>query len=228
MMTKVRLFALAATAAMVLGSCTENDNGEGETAKYITVSSGIGTMSRVTTNADGTQLFEAGDKIGVYAWTGSKDEVPPAAERVVDNAINTLGENGAWTAQPQMLWKDQVTPHFFAAVYPSTEVSISDLTKLSYKLDATNQTASDLLVATALDGVKAQNNPVQLKFDHMMAKLIVNLEYRNQFGGTPKVESLVVTNAVSDASVNLLAKAVTVAIDATRADQSLMATKANA
>lgn len=227
MKTKVYRFALAATVAVALGSCAESENGEGTTAKYITVSSGIGSMSRVATNDDGTQQFEAGDKIGVYVWTGSKDEAPAVADRVVDNAINTLGNDGTWTAQPQMLWKDQVTPHFFAAVYPSTEASISDLTKLSYQMDATDQSSSDLLVATSLDGVKAQNNPVQLKFDHVMAKLIVNLEYRNQFGGTPKVESLVVKNAVSDASVNLLTKAVTVATGATRADISVPAIKAN-
>lgn len=226
MKTKFCLFALVAVA-LTLGSCTESENGEGVTAKYITVSSGIGNMSRVTTVADGTQKFESGDKISVYAWTGSSEVAPTVADRVVDNAINTLGADGTWTAQPQMLWKDQVTPHFFAAVYPSTEASISDLTKLSYKLDVINQTASDLLVATSLDGVKAQSNPVQLKFDHVMAKLIVNLEYRNQFGGTPTVKSLVIQNAASDASVNFLTKAVTVATDAARADQSLIATKAN-
>jgi len=226
MKTKFCLLALA-TAALALGSCTESENGVGEPAKYITVSSGIGNMSRVTTKDDGTQQFEAGDKISVYAWTGSSEVAPTVADRVVDNVINTLGADGKWTAQPQMLWKDQATPHFFAAVYPSTEVSISDLTNLSYKLDATNQTSNDLLVATSLDGVKAQNNPVQLKFDHVMAKLIVNLQYRNQFGGTPTVKSLVIQNAASDASVNFLTKAVTVATDAARADQSLIATKAN-
>ena len=226
MKTKFCLLALA-TAALALGSCTESENGVSEPAKYITVSSGIGNMSRVTTKDDGTQQFEAGDKISVYAWTGSKDEAPAVADRVVDNAINTLGADGKWTAQPQMLWKDQVTPHFFAAVYPSTEVSNSDLTKVSYKLDVTNQTVSDLLVANSLDGVKAQNNPVQLKFDHVMAKLVVNLQYRNQFGGTPKVESLVIKNAASDASVNLLTKTVTVATDAARADVSIPTIKAN-
>lgn len=226
MKTKFCLLVLA-TVALALGSCTESENGMGEPAKYITVSSGIGNMSRVTTKDDGTQQFEAGDKISVYAWTGSSEVAPAVADRVVDNAINTLGADGKWTAQPQMLWKDQATTHFFAAVYPSTEASISDLTKLSYKLDATNQTSNDLLVATSLDGVKAQNNPVQLKFDHVMAKLIVNLQYRNQFGGTPTVRSLVIQNAASDASVNFLTKAVTVATDAARADQSLIATKAN-
>jgi len=226
MKTKFCLLALA-TAALALGSCTESENGVSEPAKYITVSIGIGNMSRVTTKDDGTQQFEAGDKISVYVWTGSSEVAPAVADRVVDNAINTLGADGKWTAQPQMLWKDQATPHFFAAVYPSTEVSNSDLTKVSYKLDVTNQAVSDLLVANSLDGVKAQNNPVQLKFDHVMAKLIVNLEYRNQFGGTPKVESLVIKNAASDASVNLLNKAITVETDAVRSDISIPTITAN-
>lgn len=226
MKTKFCLFALT-VAALALGSCSESENGGSEAAKYITVSSGIGNMSRVATNADGTQKFTAGDKISVYAWTGSKDAAPAVADRVVDNAVNTLGENGEWVAAPQMLWKDQATPHFFAAVYPSTETSLADLTKLAYTLDVNNQTSSDLLVATSLDGVKAQNNPVQLKFDHVMAKMTVNLEYRDQFGGTPTVTSLVVKNAASDAFVNLLTKAVAVASDAARAELAFPAVEPN-
>lgn len=227
MKTKFCLLALA-TAALALGSCTESENGMGEPAKYITVSSGIGNMSRVTTKDDGTQQFEAGDKISVYAWTGSKDEAPAVANRVVDNAINTLGADGKWTAQPQMLWKNLNDDHFFAAVYPALETSPSDLTKVAYTIDLTKQENCDLLVATSLEGIKAQNNPVQLKFDHVMAKIQVNLDYRNQWGGgAPTVTSVKVKNTSSSASLNLLTKAVTVDEQSTRSDLALSVNTAN-
>ncbi len=217
MKTKFCLFALA-TAALALGSCGESENGEASTAKYITISSGIGELSRVATNGEGTQVFEAGDKISVFAWTGSKDVAPAVADRVVDNAINTLGANGKWSAAPQMLWKNLEDNHFFVAAYPALASSPSDLTKVAYSLDLNKQEACDLLVATSLDGIKAQDNPVALKFDHVMAKLEVNLDYRNQWGGTPTVTSVKVKNTAGDASVNLLTKTVAVSSNSTRSD----------
>lgn len=227
MKTKVYLYALATTAVLALGSCSESENGETPTAKYITVSSGIGEMSRVATKDDGTQQFEAGDKISVYAWTGSAEEAPAVADRVVDNAINTLGEDGKWTAAPQMLWKNLNDNHYFAAVYPALETSPADLTKVAYSLDLTKQEDCDLLVATSLDGIKAQNNPVQLKFDHVMAKMIVKLSYRNQWGGTPTVTSVKVKNTTGEASVNLLTKKVTVDANSARSELSLPVVSAN-
>ena len=67
MKTKTYLFALMAMA-FTLGSCSDNENGIGsETSKYITVSTSIGNMTRVATDANGGQTFEEGDEISVYA-----------------------------------------------------------------------------------------------------------------------------------------------------------------
>ena len=94
MKTKTYLFALMAMA-LTLGSCSDNENGiGGETSKYITVSTSIGNMTRVATDANGGQTFEEGDEISVYAWTGDATTVPAATGRVVDNAINKLTKDG--------------------------------------------------------------------------------------------------------------------------------------
>ena len=62
MKKKTYLFALMAMA-LALGSCSDNENGiGGEASKYITVSTNIGSMTRVATDADGNQTFEEGDK----------------------------------------------------------------------------------------------------------------------------------------------------------------------
>ena len=88
MKKKTYLFALMAMA-LTLGSCSDNENGiGGETSKYITVSTSIGNMTRVATDANGGQTFEEGDEISVYAWTGDATVAPDASERVVNNAIN--------------------------------------------------------------------------------------------------------------------------------------------
>lgn len=227
MKKKTYLFALM-TMALTLGSCSDNENGiGGETSKYITVSTSIGNMTRVATDEKGGQTFEEGDEISVYAWTGDATVAPETRERVVNNAINKL-TNGSWVSTPQMLWKNNSDKHYFIGVYPTA--AISDFTASEYKLDVTKQEDSDLLVAVNISGISYnadEQQTVPLAFTHVMSKVIVNLQYRNQFGGTPTVESLVVKNAASDASVNFLTKTVTVATDAARTDISIPVIKAN-
>ena len=210
MKKKTYLFALMAMA-LTLGSCSDNENGiGGETSKYITVSTSIGNMTRVATDANGGQTFEEGDEISVYAWTGDATVAPETSERVVNNAINKL-TNGSWVSTPQMLWKNNRDKHYFIGVYPTT--AISDLTTGEYTFDETKQVESDLLVAVNKDGLSYnvdEQQPVPLTFTHVMAKLVVNLTYKNQWGTEgPTVDKVVVGDAVKKATVNYLTKVVT-------------------
>ena len=209
MRTKTYLFALMAMA-LTLGSCSNDENGiGGETSKYITVSTSIGNMTRVATDENGGQKFEEGDEISVYAWTGDATVAPETSERVVNNAINKL-TNGSWVSTPQMLWKNNRDNHYFIGVYPT--VAISDLTAGEYTFDVTKQEESDLLVAVNTDGISYnadEQQTVPLTFTHVMAKLVVNLTYKNQWGGIPTVEKVIVGNAAKEATINYLTKAVT-------------------
>lgn len=214
--------AMAVSALFTLTSC-DNEN-DSSAAKYITVSTSIGDMTRVATDTDGSQAFENGDQISVFAWTGDATVAPAAAERVVDNAINTL-DNKVWKATPQMLWKDMTSNHYFIGVYPKFDAAVADLTKAAYSLDPADQEKSDMLVAVNSKGMKASENPVLLSFDHVMAQLIVNLSFRTQFGGTAKVTAVNAVGMADKATVNLLTKAVTA--DAAKATVSLGVTEAN-
>lgn len=210
MKKKTYLFALMAMA-LTLGSCSDNENGiGGETSKYITVSTSIGNMTRVATDAKGGQTFEEGDEISVYAWTGDATVAPETRERVVNNAINKL-TNGSWVSTPQMLWKNNRDKHYFIGVYPTA--AISDLSAGEYTFDVNKQTESDLLVAVNKDGLSYnvdEQQPVPLTFTHVMAKLVVNLTYKNQWGTEgPTVDKVVVGDAVKSATVNYLTKVVT-------------------
>lgn len=210
MKKKTYLFALMAMA-LTLGSCSDNENGiGGETSKYITVSTSIGNMTRVATDAKGGQTFEEGDEISVYAWTGDATTVPAATGRVVDNAINKLTK-GSWISTPQMLWKNNRDKHYFIGVYPTK--AISDLTAGEYAFDETKQVESDLLVAVNKDGLSYnvdEPQTVPLTFTHVMAKLVVNLTYKNQWGTEgPTVDKVAVGNAAKKATVNYLTKVVT-------------------
>ena len=210
MKKKTYLFALMAMV-LTLGSCSDNENGiGGETSKYITVSTSIGNMTRVATDANGGQTFEEGDEISVYAWTGDATVAPETRERVVNNAINKL-TNGSWVSTPQMLWKNNRDKHYFIGVYPTA--AISDLSAGEYTFDVNKQTESDLLVAVNKDGLSYnvdEQQPVPLTFTHVMAKLVVNLTYKNQWGAEgPTVDKVAVGNAAKKATVNYLTKVVT-------------------
>ena len=210
MKKKTYLFALMAMV-LTLGSCSDNENGiGGETSKYITVSTSIGNMTRVATDAKGGQTFEEGDEISVYAWTGDATVAPETRERVVNNAINKL-TNGSWVSTPQMLWKNNRDKHYFIGVYPTK--AISDLTAGEYAFDETKQVESDLLVAVNKDGLSYnvdEQQTVPLTFTHVMAKLVVNLTYKNQWGTEgPTVDKVVVGDAVKSATVNYLTKVIT-------------------
>lgn len=205
----VLYLAISGVAAMALVGCNK-EHGNAQRPEFITVSTNIGGMSRVATSQDGTQNFETGDEISVYAWTGTSTVAPAAADRVVDNSINTLGSDGKWTAAPQMLWKNMVDEHYFIGVYPRNAASVADLTKADYTLDIADQEASDLLIATELTGKVADNNPVSLTFDHAMAKVAVELTFRNQWDNTTKsVEKVEFKNMATGATVNYLTKSVT-------------------
>ena len=223
MKTKYYMIALAAMT-MTLGSCSDSENTIGtEAPKSITVSTSIGKMTRITTDAKGTQTFSEGDEISVYAWTGSAENVPAAAGRVVNNAINKLTDK-VWVATPQMLWKNNVDQHYFIGIYPTKNVD--NLTADTYTFNAENQAASDLLVAVNAKGLSYAKDPVQLEFTHVMAKMVVNLTYKNQWGGTPTVKNVVVSDAVKEATINYLTKAVTPTATA-QADFEVPATVAN-
>ena len=226
MKTKYYIFALAAMT-MTLGSCSDNENTTGtEAPKSITVSTSIGKMTRITTDEKGAQAFSEGDEISVYAWTGSADKVPAAAERVVNNAINKLTDK-VWVATPQMLWKNNLDQHYFIGIYPTKNVD--NLTADTYTFNAENQLASDLLVAVNVKGLsytKDAKDAVKLDFTHVMAKMVVNLTYKNQWGGTPTVKNVVVSDAVKEATINYLTKTVTPTTTA-QADFEVPATVAN-
>lgn len=95
-----------------------------------------------------------------------------------------------------------------------------------YQLDVNDQAASDLLVAVNTSGATALDGTVPLAFTHAMAKVVVNLTFRNQWTATPTVSTVSVENAAIRASVNLLAKTVA-PVEATRQKVELPAVTAN-
>ena len=202
-MKKLRFIPLAALG-LLTAACSSDDatSAQQQAAKNITIEASIGAMTRATTTGNAA-VFDAGDGVSIYAWTGSATAVP--ADKVVDGVVNSLGADGTWTPATPMLWADMVTPHYFLGIYP--ERTVTDFTADPYTLDPADYEASDLLVARQLSGLVATQNPVSLTFDHAMAKLYVNMNFRNQWSETPAITSCVAT-AAQTATIDYLAQTV--------------------
>lgn len=197
-----RLFILAAAGIAALIACNREGITPADDAKAITIEAAIGEMTKVSTTGN-TSAFETGDKISLYAWTGDKTAVPDT--RVVNGVENTY-DGTDWTPASQMLWADMVSDHYFLGIYPAK--AVTDFTADAYTLDPADYEGSDLLISTNLTGLKAQDNPVKLSFDHALAKLQVSLNFRNQWDGTPTVSSVTAT-AAKTGTVDYLSKAIT-------------------
>ena len=198
--------------AATLTACSNDDNG-GKAPKYINIDAQLSQPTKTTIAADGTMSFTSGDAISVYAWTGSASTLPTTADGFVV-AGNTNTFNGStWTASPQMLWKDLTSPHFFIATYPKR-----DITQTNFTLDTSKQSECDLMVATNLGtdskGIIATETAIPLAFDHLMAKLQVNLQFRNQWGESGPTSVAVSINSKGSATIDYLAKSVTPTGDA--------------
>ena len=188
---------LLATTAILLAACsTDSDVLPPQDLGQIRVTASVGAMTRVAHSGNST-TFETNDRISVYAWLGADNDMQ---RLVVDNSINTLGDDGTWTAEPQMLWADNTSDHYFLGIYPERN-GATDYDADPYTLDFNNQTASDLLVARTT--AKPTGSAVKLEFEHVMAKLVVNLSFRNEWTTAPEVASVTAT-ACTEATVNYL------------------------
>ena len=208
--------ALLAAGVLLAGCAKEKGGTEPAARSAITIEASIGTPTKVTYNGDAA-AFEDGDQISLYAWMGSAEAVPE--KKIVNGVVNTF--NGtAWTPATQMLWSPVKENHYFLGVYPAR--SITNFTADAYTLGA------DLMIATELNGIPFQENaaPVALTFTHAMARLDVNLKFRNQWAELPTVTSVAAT-AKNQFAVNYLTKAVTASGTAAQVPVQALATAAS-
>jgi len=215
-MHTVKYFLLTLLSLAAIVACNREDLYPDAGSRPISIEAGIGVMSKVAVSGNSTN-FETGDAISLYAWTGSSSAVP--ATRVVDGVKNTLAADGSWTPASPMLWADNVSPHFFLGIYPFRNVT--DFKADAFTLDPADS-ASDLLVATRLEGIKATDKPVALTFDHAMARLDVNLTFRTQWASAPTVSSVKAT-AKTTATVDYLSKTKLVSATGTATSVALTA-----
>lgn len=158
--------------------------------------------TRVATETNGSESFEEGDAITVYGWTGSENNDKVSTETMVVNGVTNTLSSGSWVAESQMLWFNTTVLHYFLSIYPAR--TVTDFKADPFTLTTPSVAENDLLIAKNLTGLIAAQKVVSLNFNHAMAKLVVNLSYRNQWGGTPTVTSVNAT-AQTQATIDYLA-----------------------
>lgn len=207
-MKKTITFACAAVFAVACGVLDldqETRQGQGgqtvSTGKPLSIRASItDTRTIITGN---TEAFTQGDRISVYAWTGSADEV--SENRIVDGVCNTMDGEGKWIPETEMRWEDESTPHYFLGIYPYRKVS--SFTKDVFTVSPDDYNASNLMVATKLDGTLPGEGEVPLKFSHLMAQLRLQVQYKEEMEGGLSAP-LVLVPAKEKAYVNYLKKEV--------------------
>ena len=210
LMKKNILLYTVAVAGLVLAGCNKDLANPGSSSDEIQVTASIGSLTKVAYDGDKSS-FAKEDTIRVYAWTGDATEVP--TWRVVNGVKNGF-DGEVWTPKVQMLWKTVVDPHYFLGIYPAPAQPIQSFTADPYVQKPMDYEASDLLIATNVAGVKASDGKVDLAFDHAMAKLQVNLNFRSEWnetwGPVPAAEKvLVFAMAKIQGTVDYLKKEIT-------------------
>ena len=195
----MKKFITIAAVALSFAACS-NDDGIAYTNEEITIKTTIGTMTKTALDDKNATQFVAGDQFMLYAWDGTLS----ATNTPWINGVNvTLGTDNKWIPASQILWKTEQTSHDFLAIYPSSIISTgADLSAVSYALDDAGAViANDILRAYSPAVKMPEDNVLTLPFKHVMAKLKVNLSFRNQWDVAPTVTS-VTANLASAATIN--------------------------
>lgn len=170
---KKTLFFLMAVLA--IASCTKEQSLEDNTIKF-----NIGFAStRATATA-----FESGDQISLYAveYDGATQMPLQVGGNYLNNELLTF-DGTDWDAARTLYWSQNACD--FYAFYPY-QPTIGSIEKYPFQIaldqDGAGYEASDLLYASATN-VSRTEGAVNLNFNHMMSKIIVNLVKGPNFEG---------------------------------------------
>ena len=199
-----KIFSILAVSTLLMVGCDKgNDMGVGaKDPNQISVNASVGT--RVAGAA-----FEAGDTIGLYAVEYSGDEVAvlqPSGNYLNNEAVTFDGV--VWNTARALYWSEN--PCDFYGLYPK-----QDLKSMNVLFEvATDQSqesadgvlggyeASDLMWAKA-EKVSRENGAVNLRFEHMMSRLVVNIERGPSYEGElPKDIDVHIYNTATQAMVD--------------------------
>ncbi|MGN0280967.1 MAG: fimbrillin family protein [Prevotella sp.] len=217
-MRKLKLHIGITLSLFGLASCSNDDSPETpKSAKEtpITVVAMHPSATRVTATD-----FEEGDRIGLYV--AEETEELELSGNLVNNEPMTLVSN-TWAGRRTLYWDEGRYNAY--AYYPYQSIlSIEDQPFGVATDQTTTETAdqlggyeaSDLLFAMTA-GVEARQEPVALRFKHIMSRLTVRLVKGEDFeGDMPRDAEVFIHNTVTTATIDLSAGIATREVNGTR------------
>ena len=167
-----KLLALVATASLMF-SCSQDEVTPSFEKLPINISMGVQTRANDTT-------YENGDKVGIYVvnYDGSTAGTLAASGNQVDNMRFTFN-NGSWTPDETIYWKDGSTPADFYAYYPYNS-SVASVTEYPFSVQLDQSSEENYWASDFLWGKVARVTPtpsaVSIRTKHSMSRIVVSIK----------------------------------------------------
>ena len=195
-----KIFALVATASLLF-SCSQEVAPEFE---KLPINLSVGQQTRAN---DST--FENEDEVGIYVvnYDGSTAGTLAASGNQADNERFTYN-NGAWTPDETIYWKDQSTAADFYAYYPYSEsvnISAHPFSVMADQSTEDNFWASDFLWGKATN-VTPTSAAVPIVTNHSLSKILLAIEPGNGFteeSWAAATKSVKICNVKTNATIDL-------------------------
>ena len=195
-----KIFALVATASLLF-SCSQEVAPEFE---KLPINISVGQQTRAN---DST--YENEDEVGIYVvnYDGSTAGTLAASGNQADNERFTYN-NGAWTPDETIYWKDHSTAADFYAYYPYSEsvnISAHPFSVMADQSTEDNFWASDFLWGKATK-VTPTSAAVPIVTNHSLSKILLAIEPGNGFteeSWTAATKSVKICNVKTNATIDL-------------------------
>lgn len=179
----------------------------------VTANIGDTPATRVHQPEDNLYAFSVNDKIRIVGWFGDaesswdsslQDFVNPSAPDTYQwyNEATSTYDGFRWNTEPPMCWQNigfdgNPNPkHYFLAWWPEHIVSSAGNLKKVH-LDVTGmKDVPDILVAR-WEGKQPDDNTLGLEFNHLLARIDVNLEFGTQYTNVSDV-SVIFNNVITE------------------------------
>ncbi len=173
--------------------------------ELVTAVSNMSSGSGVSQSADNQYVFNDGAKVHVVGWYGDRDQYNKPWEIPLDawwnDSVYTYDATAEkWRADNNMRWQNGEDQHNFVAWWPENIVkSTGDLENVNITLTG-DPKSDDILLARSYDQKRPDNNKLNLQFEHLMARLDVNLIFKDYY--TDVKEISVTANLRTEATCN--------------------------
>ena len=205
-LTQNPILAVAAFAALILASCEKNIDSNNENFPADGVVRIDASVSDLMTKADLPYSGYTGSDLGLFIDYGDGDYYSKDNVRWVNN-------NGTWTPENQVLWKNAKSPVGIFAYAPHTS-GADDHTSVEFSIPSnqTGGTSSADFLWNSMPGFVPADGLVDQKlnitFSHVLVKLKVNLTFGNEFGDAHSVKDVILNGTSSKIRCDLAGRTV--------------------